>query len=405
MSVPLRDKTPRGWHPEPNRMMSLAQHAQPAHRHAGLARAGQLWVGVQAKDWTAYLIRPGNTITTQVEYEGVLRSCERLAEDNPYSDRPFLVDGFWWLGIHDAQRVLRDGEAGVHFLYPPEPTVLHQQWPEVFPDADLLVMLGEEKKIQKADLCWLADAPGLAPLTPYEQAFAQLDARLHTTPGEVAMWISHTSPFEDGNGRTDRLPAFRLPILPENPRLNDWEAVHGTVFLTGDTITGLSKLHDLFFPPEVLESFTPAVRWLTYEQLVARWGGDATRIADYIERMGNNPMEFWPHPTRKNAPLKECMFMVEQIERVEAVFGLRPVVAPESTLTKPPREKKQHATERKNMLKVILVLAEENNIDLSQPYTAGAVLAGLLADRGHEMSSDRLAEWIKDAQSFQDSSE
>lgn len=106
-------------------------------------------------------MRPGNTVTTQVEYEGVLRSCERPAEDNPYSDRPFLVDGFWWLGICDAPRVLRDGEAVVHFLYPPEPTVLHQQWPEVFPDAVFWVMLGEEKKIQKADLCWLADAPGL----------------------------------------------------------------------------------------------------------------------------------------------------------------------------------------------------------------------------------------------------
>jgi hypothetical protein len=151
MSVPLRDKTQRGWHPEPNRMMSLAEHPQPAHRHAGLARAGQLWVGVQAKDWAAYLIRPGNTVTTQVEYEGVLRSCERLAEDNPYSDRPFLMDGFWWLGIRDAHRVLRDDEAGVHFLYPPEPAALHQQWPEVFPDADFLVMLGEEKKIQKAE--------------------------------------------------------------------------------------------------------------------------------------------------------------------------------------------------------------------------------------------------------------
>ena len=158
MSVPLRDKTQRGWHPEPNRMMSLAEHPQPAHRHAGLARAGRLWVGVQAKDWAAYLIRPGNTVTTQVEYEGVLRSCERLAEDNPCSDWPFLVDGFWWLGIRDAQRVLRDGEVEVHFLYPPEPAALHQQWPEVFPDADFLVMLGEEKKIQKADLLWLTDA-------------------------------------------------------------------------------------------------------------------------------------------------------------------------------------------------------------------------------------------------------
>jgi hypothetical protein len=145
--------------------------------------------------------------------------------------------------------VLRDGEVEVHFLYPPEPTVLHQQWREVFPDADFLVMLGEEKKIQKADLLWLADAPGLTPLIPYEQAFARLNARFNTTPGEVVMWISHSYPFEDGNGRTDRLPAFRLPILPENPRLNDWEAVHGTAFLTGDTITGLSKLDGKRSPP------------------------------------------------------------------------------------------------------------------------------------------------------------
>ncbi len=355
MSVPLRDHNPRGWHPEPDLLMSLAEHPQPAHRHAELARVGWMF-GVQAKDWAAYLIRPGHTVTTQVEFEGVLCSCERLAEETkPFDSRPFLVDGFWWLGTRDAHRVLKNDKTEVHFLYPPNPAALQQQWPNDFPpDAGFWVMLEPAITIQKADLCWLADAPGLAPLTPYEQAFAQLDARLHTTPGEVAMWISHTSPFEDGNGRTDRLPAFRLPILPENPHLNDWEAVHGTAFLTGDTITGLSKLHDLFFPPEVLESFTPAVRWLTYEQLVARWGGDETRIADYVERMGNNPMEFWPYPTRKNAPMKECMFMVEQIERVEAVFGVCPIT-PSPSAPAPPipnRPIGSHAPVRPGYLEV-----------------------------------------------------
>jgi hypothetical protein len=93
-------------------------------------------------------------------------------------------------------------------------------------------------------------------------------------------------------------------------------------------------------------------------------------------------------------------------ERVEAVFGLRSVAVPKSApIERSKREKKHHATERKNMLKLIVTLAEENKIDLRQPYTAGAELANLLADRGHEMSSDRLAEWIKDARGLQDSSE
>jgi hypothetical protein len=263
--------------------------------------------------------------------------------------------------------------------------------------------------IQKTDLLWLVDAPGPhgpLPLIPYEQAFAQQDARLHTTPGEVAMWISHTYPFADGNDRTDRLLAYRLPVLPDDPKLRDEAAVHGTSFLTEDDRTALSKLRGLFFPRETLEAFIPAVRWLTFAQVVARWGGEESRLTDYIEGTGNDPMAFWPHPTRKDATLQESMFMVEQVEQVEAAFGVCPVAAPTSApIERPKREKKHHATERKNMLKLIVVLAEENNIDLRQPYTAGAALAELLADRGHEMSSDRLAEWIKDARGLQDSSE
>jgi len=410
MSIPLRDKTKRGWHPEPTRMMSLAEHPQPPHRHAELARAGRLWVGVLARDWAAYLLPPEHTVTTQVGVEGVLRPCKRLAEGTkPFDSPPILVNGFWWLGTDDAHRVLRDGEAKVHVLCPPDPAALHQQWPDDFPDAGFYVMLEPAITIRKADLLWLADAPGPhgpLPLIPYEQAFARLNDRFNTTPGEVAMWISHTYPFADGNDRTDRLLAYRLPVLPDDPKLRDEVAVHGTSFLTEDDRTALSKLRGLFFPRETLEAFTPAVRWLTYEQLAARWGGEESRITDYIERTGNDPMEFWPHPTRKNAVLHECMFMLEQIERVEAVFGLRPVAVPKSApIERSKREKKHHATERKNMLKLIVVLAEENNIDLRQPYTAGAALAELLADRGHEMSSDRLAEWIKDARGLQDSSE
>lgn len=160
-------------------------------------------------------------------------------------------------------------------------------------------------------------------LVPFEKAFARLRERFpDTTVGEVVMWISHSYPFANDEDREDVLPAYRCSLLPDDPEERDWAAVHGSAFLTGDTISSIHKIHDLFFPPKALEIFKPKVRWLSYGQLTTRWDCDESLIAKRIRQTGNNPFEFWPHPLYQDASLSESMFLIDQVEEIEKRFEL-----------------------------------------------------------------------------------
>lgn len=169
----------------------------------------------------------------------------------------------------------------------------------------------------------IADFTDERALVPFDAAFAQLRERFpDTTAGEVVMWVAHSSPFADGADRRDVLPAYRRAVLPDDPEEREALAVHGTFFLTGDAVSSLYKIHELFFPMRALETFEPRVRWLTYTQLTARWRCDENRIAERIEQTGHSPFEFWPHPLRRDAGLSESMFLLEQIETVERRLGV-----------------------------------------------------------------------------------
>lgn len=167
------------------------------------------------------------------------------------------------------------------------------------------------------------DTPKRLQLVPFEKAFARLRERFpDTTVGEVVMWISHSYPFANDEDREDVLPAYRCSLLPDDPEERDWAAVHGSAFLTGDTISSIHKIHDLFFPPKALEIFKPKVRWLSYGQLTTRWDCDESLIAKRIRQTGNNPFEFWPHPLYQDASLSESMFLIEQVEEIGMRFDL-----------------------------------------------------------------------------------
>jgi len=160
-------------------------------------------------------------------------------------------------------------------------------------------------------------------LVPFESAFARLRERFpDTTPGEVVMWVSNSYPFADGADREDVLPAYRRAVLPDDPEERSAAAVHGTAFLIGDTTSSLLKFDDLFFSPKALDAFKPKVRWLTHGQLAARWGCNESLVAERIQRAGNSPFEFWPHPLYRDAPLSESMFLLEQAEKIEKRLGL-----------------------------------------------------------------------------------
>ena len=160
-------------------------------------------------------------------------------------------------------------------------------------------------------------------LVPFEKAFARLRERFpDTTVGEVVMWISHSYPFANDEDREDVLPAYRCSLLPDDPEERDWAAVHGSAFLTGDTISSIHKIHDLFFPPKALEIFKPKVRWLSYGQLTTRWDCDESLIAKRIRQTGNSPFAFWPHPLYQDAPLSESMFSIDQVEEIGMRFEL-----------------------------------------------------------------------------------
>ena len=279
---------------------------------------------VAREDWT------GTLVTIGVESDTENHDTDRFVVGRKDNYQP---TGFWYLSPDDAYQIVRDGRGTVktvtewwHRLRKYRGASLHFESPLSLERSQILVARRALPRLSGEPL--LSSESARLPLeerrlVPFDKAFARLRERFpDTTVGEVVMWISHSYPFANDEDREDVLPAYRCSLLPDDPEERDWAAVHGSAFLTGDTISSIHKIHDLFFPPKALEIFKPKVRWLSYGQLTTRWDCDESLIAKRIRQTGHSPFAVWPPPLSQDAPLSESMFSIDQVEEIGMRFEL-----------------------------------------------------------------------------------
>ena len=279
---------------------------------------------VAREDWT------GTLVTIGVESDTENHDTDRFVVGRKDNHQP---TGFWYLSPDDAYQIVRDGRGTVktvtewwHRLRKYRGASLHFESPLSLERSQILVARRALPRLSGEPL--LSSESARLPLeerrlVPFDKAFARLRERFpDTTVGEVVMWVDHCHPFADDTDLENRLFAYRRALLPGGLNGRESAALYGSGFITHDTTSSLYKIHDLFFLPKALEIFKPKVRWLSYEQLTARWGCDESLIAKRICQTGSSPFEFWPHPLYQDAPLSESMFLIERVEKIEKRFDL-----------------------------------------------------------------------------------
>ena len=152
-------------------------------------------------------------------------------------------------------------------------------------------------------------------LVSFDVAFKRLAERFAgVTPGEVSLWIRYSTPFRK-NGE-DVLPAY----LPGHAGIGS--SMHGKGWISGYTNkSSVDIIKTFLFRIDDVNAFKPSARWLSFEQLKARWECDERVIEKRIRDSGYSQLVFWPHPLRRDATLSESMFLLKQVEDIEKRFA------------------------------------------------------------------------------------
>lgn len=140
-------------------------------------------------------------------------------------------------------------------------------------------------------------------MLPYGKALPRLQTRFpDLTQGELAMWVL----------QWNRNPKRGLPAYNRYNKPFSWQDVRS-----------LRDLRACWFKLDDLDRFKPSQRWLTYQQLVERWrplcDDPEQEIPAGVERH-RDELGFSAHDPlhRRKAPLTEYMFLLSEVEAIEA---------------------------------------------------------------------------------------
>lgn len=159
--------------------------------------------------------------------------------------------------------------------------------------------------------CEKAEFPDIA--LPYKRAQTRLSERLDATEHELALWVW-----------MDHLNAYLDEDLSERLHFDPLSGVMD--YLNGEARQG-TGLNGAYFNRADLETFQPLDRWLTFQQVVARWRdyGDAEVIKGKMRAAEQDDRLMPCHPLGGEA-IEQALFTVAQIEALEQFYGWTPEV-------------------------------------------------------------------------------